>query len=165
MRIAFFYLFLFLFLAGCGNFSPRLQNRIDNKDGKIDEIKNNQNGIMLEIGKLRQQAEIQNSQLNEVQQGFLNLNAAGVRNENKGIQILQGDGALIMVFSIIALGMFLLYYKNKSEKNEKIANILAGEVMLANDPLINDNILRSARFTSLEKPIFEIMKRNLPKPK
>ena len=152
-------------MAGCGNFSPRLQNRIDNKDGKIDEIKNNQNGIMLEIGKLRQQAEIQNSQLNEVQQGFLNLNAAGVRNENKGIQILQGDGALIMVFSIIALGMFLLYYKNKSEKNEKIANILAGEVMLANDPVMNDNILRSARFTPLEKPIFEIMKKNIPRRK
>jgi hypothetical protein len=152
-------------LAGCGNFSPRLQNRIDNKDGKIDEIKNNQNGIMLEIGKLRQQAEIQNSQLNEVQQGFLNLNAAGVRNENKGIQILQGDGALIMVFSIIALGMFLLYYKNKSDKNEKIANVLAGEVMLANDPVMNDNILRSARFTPLEKPIFEIMKKNLPRRK
>jgi hypothetical protein len=165
MRIAFFYLFLVSFLAGCGNFSPRLQNRIDNKDGKIDEIKNNQNGIMLEIGKLRQQAEIQNSQLNEVQQGFLNLNAAGVRNENKGIQILQGDGALIMVFSIIALGMFLLYYKNKSDKNEKIANVLAGEVMLANDPVMNDNILRSARFTPLEKPIFEIMKKNLPRRK
>lgn len=165
MRKVFFYLFLVLFMTGCGNFSPRLQNRIDNKDGKIDEIKSNQNGIMLEIGKLRQQAEIQNSQLNEVQQGFLNLNAAGVRNENKGIQILQGDGALIMVFSIIALGMFLLYYRNKSEKNEKIANILAGELMLRNDPTINDNILRSARFTSLEKPILEIMKKNLPKSK
>ena len=100
-----------------------------------------------------------------MQQGFLNLNAAGVRNENKGIQILQGDGALIMVFSIIALGMFLLYYKNKSDKSEKIANILAEEVMLANDPIINDNILRSARFTPLEKPIFEIMKKNLPKRK
>mgnify|MGYP000468439927 CR=1 FL=1 len=76
---------------------------------------------MLELGKLRQDAEIQNSQLKEVQQGMLNLNATGIRNENKGVQILQGDGALILIFALGTVAM-LIFYKRKSDKNEKIAN-------------------------------------------
>lgn len=143
-------------LVGCSNFNPRMQNRIDNKNGKIDEIKNNQNGLMLELGKLRQDAEIQNSQLKEVQQGMLNLNATGIRNENKGVQILQGDGALILIFALGTVAM-LIFYKRKSDKNEKIANIMAQEVMLLNDQKLNDKILNSSIKTKLEKDVYKMM--------
>ena len=143
-------------LVGCSNFNPRMQNRIDNKNGKIDEIKNNQNGLMLELGKLRQDAEIQNSQLKEVQQGMLNLNATGIRNENKGVQILQGDGALILIFALGTVAM-LIFYKRKSDKNEKIANIMAQEVMLLNNQKLNDKILNSSMKTKLEKDVYKMM--------
>ena len=133
-----------------------MQNRIDNKNGKIDEIKNNQNGLMLELGKLRQDAEIQNSQLKEVQQGMLNLNATGIRNENKGVQILQGDGALILIFALGTVAM-LIFYKRKSDKNEKIANIMAQEVMLLNNQKLNDKILNSSMKTKLEKDVYKMM--------
>lgn len=149
-------------LVGCSNFNPRMQNRIDNKNGKIDEIKNNQNGLMLELGKLRQDAEIQNSQLKEVQQGMLNLNATGIRNENKGVQILQGDGALILIFALGTVAM-LLFYKRKSDKNEKIANIMAQEVMLLNDQKLNDKILNSSMKTKLEKDVYKMMFKHIRK--
>jgi hypothetical protein len=149
-------------LVGCSNFNPRMQNRIDNKNGKIDEIKNNQNGLMLELGKLRQDAEIQNSQLKEVQQGMLNLNATGIRNENKGVQILQGDGALILIFALGTVAM-LLFYKRKSDKNEKIANIMAQEVMLLNDQKLNDKILNLSIKTKLEKDVYKMMFKHIRK--
>jgi hypothetical protein len=149
-------------LVGCSNFNPRMQNRIDNKNGKIDEIKNNQNGLMLELGKLRQDAEIQNSQLKEVQQGMLNLNATGIRNENKGVQILQGDGALILIFALGTVAM-LLFYKRKSDKNEKIANIMAKEVMLLNDQKLNDKILNLSIKTKLEKDVYKMMFKHIRK--
>ena len=149
-------------LVGCSNFNPRMKNRIDNKNGKIDEIKNNQNGLMLELGKLRQNAEIQNSQLKEVQQGMLNLNATGIRNENKGVQILQGDGALILIFALGTVAM-LLFYKRKSDKNEKIANIMAQEVMLLNDQKLNDKILNLSIKTKLEKDVYKMMFKHIRK--
>ena len=96
---------LFVMLSGCADISPRYNPKIENENGKIDEIRNNQNGIMAEIGKLKQSAEIQNSQLKEVQNGLLNFNAAVSKNENSGVQILQGDGALIMIFSLIVSGI------------------------------------------------------------
>lgn len=111
---------------------------------------------MLELGKLRQDAEIQNSQLKEVQQGMLNLNATGIRNENKGVQILQGDGALILIFALGTVAM-LLFYKRKSDKNEKIANIMAKEVMLLNDQKLNDKILNLSIKTKLEKDVYKMM--------
>jgi len=149
-------------LVGCSNFNPRMQNRIDNKNGKIDEIKNNQNGLMLELGKLRQDAEIQNSQIKEFQQGMLNLNATGIRNENKGVQILQGDGALILIFALGTVAM-LLFYKRKSDKNEKIANIMAQEVMLLNDQKLNDKILNLSIKTKVEKDVYKMMFKHIKK--
>lgn len=149
-------IFICLMFSGCG-FSPRMQNRFENKNGQIDEIRENQNGIMLELGKLRQNAEIQNSQLKEVQQGMLNLNATGIRNENKGIQILQGDGALILIFALGTVGMILFHYKKKADKAEQVANILAQEVALINNAELNDNILRASMNTQVKKEVFTKM--------
>ena len=155
-------IFLCLPILGCANFNPRMQNKIDNQNGKIDEIKNNQNELLLEIGKLRQAAEIQNSQIKEFQQGMLNFNASGIRNENKGIQILQGDGPLLLIFALGTIGM-LLFYKKKSDKNEKIANVLAKEIMKLNDQSLNDNIFRSSMNTNFEKDVYNILNKNLKK--
>ena len=121
MKKTFFIIIFIIFISGCGNFNPRLQNRIANENGKIEDIRNNQNGFMLELGKLRNEAQIQNSQLKEVQQGMLNMNNALSRNENSGIQILQGDGSLMLIFALASIGMLLFHYRNKANNNEKIA--------------------------------------------
>ena len=93
---------------------------------------------------------------------MLNLNATGIRNENKGVQILQGDGALILIFALGTVAM-LLFYKRKSDKNEKIANIMAQEVMLLNDQKLNDKILNLSIKTKLEKDVYKMMFKHIRK--
>jgi hypothetical protein len=39
----------------------RQDQKIDNQNGKIDEIRSNQNGLMLELGKLKQDSQIHDS--------------------------------------------------------------------------------------------------------
>jgi len=144
-------------LSGCANLNPRNDPNIDNQNGKIDEIRNNQNGVMAEIGKLKQNAEIQNSQLKEVQNGILNLNTAISRNENSGIQILQGDGALILVFSLAVIGMLLYWYRDRAIIGEKSSEVLAKEIARFNNPILNDNVLRSAMNINSEKHIYQLL--------
>jgi hypothetical protein len=148
---------LALLSSGCANFNPRLNEKIDNQQGKIDEIRNNQNGISLELGKLKQSADIQNSQLKEVQQGLLNVNAAVSRNENSGVQVLQGDGALILVFGLGVIGMLLYYFRDRAVKAEKAANVMACEVVRHNNSTLTDNILRSAMNTEIESHIYHLI--------
>lgn len=145
--------------SGCANLNPRNNSPIDNKNGKIDEIRSNQNGVMAEIGKLKQSAELQNSQLKEVQNGLLNLNASLSRNENSGVQILQGDGALILVFSLAVIGMLLYWYRDRAVKSEKASEIMAKEIARFNDPALNDNILRAAMNTDTEAHVYHLLVR------
>lgn len=146
-------------VGGCANLNPRNNSPIDNRNGKIDEIRNNQNGVMAEIGKLKQSAELQNSQLKEVQNGLLNLNASLSRNENSGVQILQGDGALILVFSLAVVGMLLYWFRERAIKSEKAAEIMANEVARFNLAELNDNILRAAMNSNSEKQVFHLLTR------
>jgi len=154
------FILLILNTTGCANLNPRINDKIDNQQGKIDEIRNNQNGLMLELGKLKNDAQISNSQLKEVQQGMLNLNAAISRNENSGVQILQGDGALIMVFGLGVIGMFLYWYRDRAVNSEKAVDILAREVARLNDPVLNDNIFKAAMNTDSEKHIYHLLVRH-----
>lgn len=159
MKNIFFALFLscFVSISGCANFNPRIQPNIDNKDGKIDEINSNQNGIMAEIGKLKQDTQLLNSQLKEVQNGLLNLNMAISRNENSGIQILQGDGSLIFLYSLAVMGMILYWYRDRAIKSEKSAEVIAAEIAKINDPILNDNILRAAMKQNCEQQVFKLL--------
>lgn len=152
-----FFIVLLVVITGCQNFSPRSQPNIENPGGQIDEINSNQNGIMAEIGKLKQEAQLLNSQLKEVQNGLVNLNMAISRNENSGVQILQGDGSLIMIYSLAIMGMLLYWYRDRAVKGEKTAEILAAEVAKLNDPFINDNILRNAMENKCEQHVFRLL--------
>ena len=148
---------LLIGVSGCANLNPRNNSPINNENGKIDEIRNNQNGLMLELGKLKNDAQIQNSQLKEVQQGMLNLNASVSRNENSGVQILQGDGALILVFALGVIGMLLYWYRDRAVKSEKAVDIITREVARLNDPSLNDNILRAASNTDTEGHLYHLL--------
>lgn len=156
-RILFVLTTLFaLSFSGCANLSPRIQERIDN-DGSIEEIRNNQNGLMLELGKLKNDAQIMDSQLKEIQQGLINLNAAVSRNENSGVQILQGDGSLIMIFGLGVIGMMMYWYRDRAIKGEKTVEIIAKEVAQINDPVLNDNILKASMQINTEKQVYRLL--------
>lgn len=148
---------LCLFGTGCARINPRQDQKIDNQNGKIDEIKSNQNGVMLDLLKLKQQSEIHDSQLKEVQTGMVNLNAAVSKNENSGVQILQGDGALILVFALGVVGMLLYYFHSRAVKAEKSAEIMAMEIARQQDPVLEDNVLRAAMNTEFEAHVYHLL--------
>jgi hypothetical protein len=148
-----FFLFTLL-LSGCnnGNFSPRLkQNNNSN-----EQVNNNQNGFLLELGKIRKETEILGSKLREIQEGLLNLNAAVSRNENSGVQILQGDGALIFIFSLCVL-VIVFYYKNKN--SQEVSKVLVKKIVDLNNPEIMTSLVDELSTKNKEKEFVTILKK------
>lgn len=160
MKNLLFSLIAFLALSGCARISPlspQLEQRLDNQNGQIEDIKNNQNGLMTEIGKIRNQNELNAQNIRDAQQGIVNLKG----NENSGIQILQGDGALILIFALTSMAMFLVYhYKTRADKAGKAADILAQQIALHNDLDLDDKVFLSALNTDVEKEVYQVMTRN-----
>lgn len=148
-------------LAGCANFNPRNNPKIENKNGKIEDIRTNQNGVMLELAKIRQDITAQNSKLKEIQSGLVNINAAVSRNENTGIQIIQGDGALIFVFAIIVIAMFLFYYRDRAIKSEKTTEVMAIEIARFNNATLNESIFKSAIKINQGKNVYDLIKKRI----
>ena len=148
-------LFMIIGLTGCGNLSPRNEQKIDNQDGKIDEIKNNQNGIMGEIGTLKNQAEIQNSKLEKIQQGMLNLQS---NNDNHGVQIFSGSGGLLVaIVGIISACGVVLYFRSVSKMHEKTATMLAERIVNANDPQLEEAVFSAAMYTNVESNVLNLI--------
>jgi major membrane immunogen (membrane-anchored lipoprotein) len=147
-------LMVLVLFSGCANFNPK--SRINNSNGKINDINNNQNGMMLELGKLKQDAEILNSKLKEVQNGLLNLNMAISRNENTGIQVLQGDGSLFLVFSCIAL-VCMFYFKNRD--NEDTMKLLAEKIMESQDENLQESVVDAAMEKNKGEKVLSLLKK------
>jgi hypothetical protein len=152
MKKSFLFLFLVLFFSGCnnGNFSPRLKQ--NNSNG---EISNNQNGFMLELGKIKKETEILGSKLREIQEGLINLNTAVSRNENTGIQILQGDGSLILVFAVSVVAL-LFYYKSKN--SQEVAKILTKKIIDTQDPNFVDSVVRELSENKKDKEFLSVLR-------
>lgn len=147
-----------LFFSGCGNLSPRLENEIDNQGGEIEELKQNQNSIVTELGKLRQEASVISENLDNFQQGLVNLNAKLSHNENSGVQILQGDGALIMVFGLgVILILTTFHYRNRAQKSEKVSSLLADAIADQDDLDLEDAIFYQAINDNIEKDVYNVV--------
>jgi hypothetical protein len=122
-----------LLSSGCNNLSPRdnvsprLQQQIDNHNGKIDRIESNQNAIKLEMSR---------------------------RNDNSGVQIFQGDGGLLLAFGIVVILCVTFYFYRSSARNEKMVFLLAEQIKSYNDPNLEEHILKAAMYTEVEKDIF-----------
>lgn len=157
----FIFLIVLVFLTGCANFNPRNNPKIQNQNGKIEDIKTNQNGLMLELGQVRQELSAQNSKLKEIQSGLVNINSAISRNENTGIQIIQGDGALIFIFAIIVIGMFLFYYRDRAIRSEKTSELMAREIARFNSVKLETEILSTAAEENKAKDIYELIKQRI----
>ena len=138
MRNAILITLVVLSISGCATVSPRNKQNINNEKGEIGDIRNNQQGFMLEVGKMKQDVQMIGSKLKEVQEGLVNLNACVSRNDNTGVQILQGDGALFLVFSCAVLA-FIFYYKNR--KNEETLKTLTNKIDEINDENLTNSII------------------------
>lgn len=125
-----------LFLCGCGNLSPRdslnpkLQQDINNQQGRIDRIENNQNAVRAEISKLLNQ-----------------------ENNNNGVQILQGDGGLIFLFGLITIFLVLFYFYKVAAGEKKTSDILAEQIVRYRDKSLESNILKAAENTEVEAKV------------
>jgi hypothetical protein len=154
MKYLNFFLISTLFVSGCanGNFSPRLrQNNNSN-----EQVNNNQNGFLLELGKIRKETEILGSKLKEIQEGLVNLNAAISKNDNSGVQILQGDGALIFIFSLCVL-LIVFYYKNKN--SQEISKVLTKKMINLKNPKIIESVIDELSSKNKEKGFISILKK------
>jgi len=144
-------------LTGCARidpFSPDLQQRIENQEGEINDLQNNQNGFLLELGKLRNEQQILSDKIENLQQGIINKN-------NSGVQILQGDGPLIAAFAFaVILLMIIAYFKNKADKNEEAADILAQQINQSNDENLRENVFVAALNSRVEGEVYSFLKRN-----
>lgn len=154
-------LFLCLSLVGCGNkispLSPEMKQSIDNQNGKIDDIRNNQNGVMLELGKLRQQQDINARDIHNAQQGVINLRGA----ENSGVQIFSGDGGLILAFFlVISAGFGIYYYRNRAVKSEAATEIMAQQIVAHEDSALDEKVFLSALGTKAEEAVYHSMVRS-----
>ena len=148
---------LLTFLTGCGNLSPREDGRIgriNNKNGQIsglkEEIKNLQ-------GSIDANNKITAEKIDNLQQGIVTTKKD---NTNQGVQILQGDGVLVL---ILALGTLVtvsilgfLYYKAKTEKAEKLTHIIAEEVVMHDDADLENNILIASRHAGIQIEMYNI---------
>lgn len=161
MKFHLLVVFSVVFFTGCSAFNPRNQPRIHNENGKIEDMKNNQNGVIAELGKVRQELTAQNSKLKEIQSGLVNINAAISRNENSGVQIIQGDGALIFIFSLIVIAMLMFWYRDRAVKSEKASEIMAKEIAKFNDPALNESILKAAIANKSGRQIYDLIKKNI----
>lgn len=149
--------FAFVGCARISPLSPQLKQELNNQNGQIEDIRNNQNGLMTEIGKIKNQNELNAQNIRDAQQGIINLKG----NENSGVQILQGDGALILIFALTSMAMFLIYhYKTRADKAIKAADILAQQIALHNDLELDDKVFMSALNTDVEKEVYQVMTRN-----
>lgn len=151
-----------LFMTGCGNLSPqanpKLDQKIDNQQGKIGEIESMQNSLKVEMGKLQSQADIQNSRLDRIQQGLLNFQH---NEDNNGIQIFSGSGGLIVaILGFTGLFIVIIYYRKMAVSHEKTANILAERIVHHGDPSLVDAVFQAALHTNVEEIILNLIKKH-----
>lgn len=152
---------VFAFISGCGNLSPRadprLEQKLNNQNGKIGEVENLQNSVKSELGKLQSQAEITNSKLDKIQQGLINLQQ---NNDNHGIQILSGPGGLTLgLLTVIGLVFVCFYYRSNSKMHEKTANILAEKIVSQGNPQLENAVFEAVLHTDVAENMLNLIKK------
>lgn len=141
----------FLSFTGCGNLSPRSNNKINNQDGKLDEIRNNMNGLQLDLLKHQEKLDLIARDIGNIQQGNLN-------SQNSGVQIFSGGGGLIFALTLVGVAvMVIIHYYGKATENEKAAQILADEIGRYNNIDLDNSVFLAARHTNVEKKIYNLM--------
>lgn len=144
-----------ILLSGCNvsPLSPSNRPRINN-NGEIGDIKNNQNGMMAEILNLKNRLEIVARDVENIQNGFINSN-----NKNFGVQIFQGEGGLIVGFSLVVIfGLLAVNYKLKADKYKKTAELFGSQIRKMQNTEIENKIFSAALAEKIESPVYKILK-------
>lgn len=145
-----------LLISGCkiSPFSPSSSPRIKNS-GEIGEIKSNQNGIMAEIGTLKNRMDVMARDIENIQNGIFNSS-----NKNFGVQIFQGDGGLAVGISLLGLlAVIAINYKIKADKYKKTAEIFGEQIKMLNNEEIENNVLMAALAKKVEADAYKILKK------
>ena len=141
-----------LMLSGCamGNrfdpFSPKNKNAIRDLNGKLEEQKTNQNGILLDLMKMHQEQAVRAGRDAQAQEGIVNMN---------------GDGAIIAVIVITAIlmggGILIVYYRAQAVKQGQAAQIMAQQIALYDDVHLDNKVFAAAMNSSAEKHVYYLM--------
>jgi hypothetical protein len=147
-----------IFISGCGNLSPRQQQDIDNQNGKIGEIENLANSMKAEVGNLKTQNDIQDSEIGQMQQGLANWQS---NYENSGVQIFSGPGGIMVaLIGLLVVSTIAVHYRGASKKHEKTSEILAERIINRDDPQLEDEVFQAAMFTDVEENVLKVMKKH-----
>ena len=137
--------------------SPRNRNQVKNDHGKIEEMKTNQDAITADMLKLRQEQEITARDMKEVQTGQFN-------KQNTGVQIFQGDGALITVIilfgMILAAGVMAAHYRAIAHTQTKISDILAKSIVKHNDEELTESVCDAAVNSDVGPHIYSLLNKH-----
>ncbi len=134
--------------------SPANRPRINNNGGEIGDIKNNQNGIMAELSALKSRMDVMARDIENIQSGFVNSN-----NKNFGVQIFQGDGGLVVGFSLlVVLALLATNYKLKADKYKKTAEIFGKQIREMGDSEVEERVFAAALANKVEESTYKILK-------
>lgn len=142
-------------LTGCGNLSPRMNEKINNQGGKIEDMNSLQNSMQNRIGNLEAHNKIQDSKIGQLQEGYLNLQS---NYQNSGVQILSGPGGIIVaVLGLVAGVVIASYFRSQAVRHEQASDILAEKIVQQNDPYLEDEVFKSAMYTNAEDIVLDVM--------
>lgn len=116
------------------NVSPKLEQQIDNQNGKIDRIESNQNAIKFAIEKRNE-------------------------NTNSGFQLFQGEGGLLLGFGVVAILCVTFFFYRRASKNDLMVSMLIEQIKSHNDPELEERVLKAALYTNVEKEVYHKMVR------
>ncbi len=139
-------LLLLTAFTGCGNLSPRdnlspqLDQRLEKIEGNQNTLENNQNAIKLEIGRLQQSLTVPGDN-NEIQQGWLNV---------------QADGIIIGVFSVLIVGL-MLWFMRSSMHYKQTAVIMGEQIKESDDEEVKERVMAAAWHTNVERTVFNLI--------
>ena len=146
-----------LLTIGCGNLSPRNDQKINNS-GKIGEVESLQNSMKAEIGKLQSQADIQNSRLDRIQQGIVNMQH---NEDNSGVQILSGSGGLIVALvGFVCISIIAVHYRSTSKMHEKTANLLTERIVNYGDENLINSVFEASIHTDINANLLSMVKKH-----
>ncbi len=89
-------------------------------------------------------------------------------NNNNGVQILQGDGGLFLLFGLVTIFLVVYYFYRTAEGERKTAEILAEQIVRHQDENLEANVLKAAEHTEVEENVCHLInkkKLSLLKPK
>lgn len=152
-------------VSGCANrdnlspFQQRAQMRqqLQNQNGKIGDLETMNNAVKNQLSELKASADVQARDIQAMQQGSGN-------KSNSGVQLFQGDGAMIVILFLglggMALAGGILYYRGKAVKSDKTAQILAQQLAAVDDDELHEKICMAALNSEVESEVYRLLVKN-----